>query len=452
MPPPPDQIPPPHADPVRPGMSDGPVRRALKNAGWLLAGKGVGAVFSLIYMGLVARSLGAEMFGIFALVLAYVQGIAALAKFESWQTVIRFGAHHMEAKQPEALRRVLNFSMYLDLGSAVVGAAIGVIGVSIIGPHVGWSAQTQTVAAYSCLLLLFNIRGTPLGILRLYNRFDIAALAEAVLPSFRLIGALLAWALGATVASYMAVWVVAELITAWAIWIAALRELRQQDPEVHRASLFSLRGVRCENTGLWSFAWTTNLDFSLKQVWKHLPVLVVGWSVDAVAAGGFRIASNLINGLSKPSMALAWALFPELARLSVSDPSQIRDVVRKTTLASAIAGAVALIAAFVLGEYAIWLLGGDAFVFIYPVLILLAVAAMVELCGLTLESALVALGFPGAMLIIRSLVGLSYAILLFTLVPLYGIYGAAYVAILMAVLLLLLVLVKFALISPRSVQ
>ncbi|MEM8775613.1 MAG: oligosaccharide flippase family protein [Pseudomonadota bacterium] len=422
---------------------DGPVRRALKNAVWLLAGKGVGGVFSLVYMGLVARSLGAEQFGIFALILAYVQAIAALAKFESWQTVIRYGAAHLEENRPQSLRRILNFSMFLDAGSALVGAIIGIIGVYIIGPLLGWSETEETIAAYSCVLLLFNIRGTPLGILRLFDRFDIAAFSEAVLPSVRLVGALIAWSINASVFSYMLVWVLAELITAVAIWWAALRELRIQKPEVRSASAFDVKGVREENEGLWPFAWTTNLDFSFKQVWKHLPVLIVGWSVDAIAAGGFRIASNLVNALSKPSMALAWAVFPELAKLKVTDPEQIKYVVKKTTLASTLAGGIALVLMFALGRQALWVLGGDEFLFAYPIVLMLAVAAMLELCGLTLESAIVALGFPGAMLIIRTMVGIAYAILLFTMVPAFGIHGGGAAAICASAFLLLLIILKF---------
>ncbi|MEP5761865.1 MAG: oligosaccharide flippase family protein [Litoreibacter sp.] len=428
----------------------GPVRRALRNAGWLLAGKGLGGVFSLIYMGLVARSLGVEQFGIFALILAYVQSIAALAKFESWQTVIRFGAQHLEANQHSKLRRVLNFSTFLDIGSALVGALVGVIGVFIIGPHLGWSHSEQTIAAYACILLLFNIRGTPIGILRLFDRFDIAAGAEAVLPSMRLVGALLAWFIGASVFSYLLVWVVAELITAVAIWWAALRELRLKTPQVQRGPLFDVTGVRHENERLWSFAWTTNLDFSLKQVWKHLPVLAVGWWVDAVAAGGFRIASNLVNAVGKPSSVLAWAIFPELARLKVTEPDQIGVVVRKISIASALVGVFALLLTLVFGRQALWALGGDGYDFAYVIMILLAVAAAIELCGLTLESAIVALGYPGSILTIRTIVAATYAVSLTTMVPVFGLYGAAYTAIVATTVLLGLILLKFRSIS-RSV-
>lgn len=427
----------------------GPVRRTIRNAGWLLAGKGVGGVFSLIYMGLVARSLGVEQFGIFALILSYVQAISALAKFESWKTVIRYGAEHLEKSRFAPLRRILNFSTFLDLGSATVGAIVGVIGVYIAGPLLGWSADEETIAAYACILLLFNIRGTPLGILRLYDRFDIAAYAEAVIPSIRLIGALLAWIIFPSVFTYLLVWVAAEVFTAVVIWWAALRELRKKSPDVLALSLWNLEGVRKENVGLWPFAWTSNIDFSLKQVWLHLPVLIVGWAVDAVAAGGFRIAANLVNGLSKPSAALALAVFPELAKLNVTEPHRIRTVVRKTTLVSAAVGLAALTLMIIFGRLALWVLGGEDFTFAYPILIMLAVAATIDLVGLTLESAIVAMGFPGAMLTIRAIVGAAYTALLFSMVPLFGIYGGGGSAIAAAVILLALVFWKFTDISKR---
>ena len=44
--------------------------RILANTGWLLGGKGVGAVLSLAYLAIVTRTLGVADFGRFALVLS----------------------------------------------------------------------------------------------------------------------------------------------------------------------------------------------------------------------------------------------------------------------------------------------------------------------------------------------------------------------------------------------
>ena len=58
--------------------------RVIKNLGWLLAGKGFGAVLSLFYLALVTRLLGPAGFGSFTLILVTAQVASAFVSFESW--------------------------------------------------------------------------------------------------------------------------------------------------------------------------------------------------------------------------------------------------------------------------------------------------------------------------------------------------------------------------------
>jgi hypothetical protein len=63
-----------------PNLRDAP--RALvsvaQNFGWMLASRGVSAVFSLVYLAIVTRSLGVEGFGKFALITGAAQLLANL--------------------------------------------------------------------------------------------------------------------------------------------------------------------------------------------------------------------------------------------------------------------------------------------------------------------------------------------------------------------------------------
>lgn len=198
---------------IKARQGEGPVKRAIRNAGWLLAGKGVGGIFSLVYLALAARSLGAEPFGVFALILSYGQAVSNLAQFQSWQTLVRYGAVHVAAGQHDKLGRVICFTALLDLGAASTGAVLGVAGVYLIGAQFGWSDSEQTLAMLFSISLLFGLRGTPTGILRLFDRFDLAAYAETVLPAMRLAGALVAWMTGASILGYLVAWSLAELVT-----------------------------------------------------------------------------------------------------------------------------------------------------------------------------------------------------------------------------------------------
>src|SRR5690606_20967759 len=105
------------------GASDG-FARILANTGWLLGGKGVGAVLSLAYLAIVTRTLGVADFGRFALVLSAANVIKTLVSFDSWQIVVRYGQPHLAAGKGDALNRVLRFCILIDLGSALAGGVI----------------------------------------------------------------------------------------------------------------------------------------------------------------------------------------------------------------------------------------------------------------------------------------------------------------------------------------
>lgn len=421
--------------------SEGPIRRAIRNAGWLLAGKGTGGVFSLVYLALTARSLGAEEFGIFALILSYGQAVTSLAQFQSWQTVVRYGAQHEAAQEPGKLMRIIVFATLLDFGAAAVGTLLAIAGVYLIGGEFEWTASDKNMAALFCLSLLFGVRGAPTGVLRLFDRFDLAAYAETVLPTMRLIGALIAWASGASIASYLTAWAVAEVVTTLAIWWASLREIRRRFKEPVTGS--RIRGVISENQGLWAFAWSTNINTSLNLFWKQFPVLVVGWAVDAVAAGGFRIASQLVGALNKPTIALARAIYPEFAKLAVADISLIHKTVLRACLIGAAAGGIVLLLVLVFGRGVLELIAGEDHLFVFPVLLILTVAAVFDLSGVAIEPALVALGRPGTVLRVRGITSILFAAVLMWAVDVYGSLGAAVTTVGASMLLLVLLYSAF---------
>jgi len=416
-------------------QGEGPVKRAIRNAGWLLAGKGVGGIFSLVYLALAARSLGAEQFGVFALILSYGQAISNLAQFQSWQTLVRYGAVHEAAGDHDKLARVMRFTALLDLGAALAGAVLGVAGVYLVGAQFGWSDSEQTLAMLFSISLLFGLRGTPTGILRLFDRFDLAAYAETVLPAMRLAGALVAWMTGASIFGYLVAWSLAELVTTAAIWWASLREVSRRRTGRTPDKGPRLRGVAHENPDIWKFAWATNITTSLSLVWKQFPVLAVGWALDSVAAGGLKIATQLAGALHKPTLALARSVYPELAKLAVTGPEEIRRVVSRASVAAGLAGMLALAIVAALGQFALQLVGGDAYLFAYSVLVVLTLAAAFELCGVAIEPALVALGRPGQVLIVRVIVAAIYVALLIWMVQVFGLIGAAWANVCSSVML-----------------
>src|SRR3546814_12814764 len=76
-----------------------------------------------------------------------------------------------------------------DWSSDVCSSDLAALATFLLGPYFGWSRELSLQALAYCAVILLTIRSTPIGILRLFDRFDAGALAETMIPIGRMIGA-----------------------------------------------------------------------------------------------------------------------------------------------------------------------------------------------------------------------------------------------------------------------
>ena len=400
--------------------------RMSRNIAWGLGSRGFNSVAGIVYLALAARTLGPESFGEFVLILTYGQMIANFIQFQSWKAVIRYGALHGAAERPDRLKRLFGFTATLDFGSALVGALIAAVGAPLIAPVFDWTPDQQGSAALFGAALLLTTGATPTGMLRLFNRFDLVAYAEAVGPLMRLGGSIVAWIAGAQVQTFLIIWASAAIAQALVQWIAAV--------VVNRSRLAfgrtPFRQAVEENEGVWRFMLQTNVSNSVATFWMQLGTLAVGAVAGPADAGAFRLAQRIAKGIVRPVRPVTVALYPELTRLVAKDDhAQLRKVVvRVTIIAAALAFLVVLVTA-IAGREILGLIAGEEFKFAYAFLIILSVATAIDLAGFAFEPLQDAHGRAGTVLRARLVAATAYAILIAILLPWLGGQGAAIAAI-----------------------
>jgi len=404
------------------GKQRGVFARMARNVGWLAGSRGFIGILSIGYLAIAARALGPKRFGEFALVLTYGQLIANVVQFQSWKGVIRFGAAHLAAGNRDGLARLFGFTATLDAASTIVGTAIAVGGVQVAAPILHWPAELRLPAAvFGCIVLLAS-GGTPSGMLRLFDRFDLQAFTEAIGPIVRFAGSAVAWAAGWPTVGFLAVWGAATILQTLAQWIAVVAIHGSRLTFGRAAFMQALR----ENRRLWRFMIQTNLSNSLGLFWMQLGTLAVGAVSGPVQAGGFRIANRIAKGLVKPVETITRALYPELARLiATNDHLTARKVLTRLTW---IAAALALTAVLIIGlagATILRLIAGESFEFAHGFLFLLSLAAAIDLVGFALEPFHSAHGRSGRILRSRAIGAALYGILLALLLPTIGPEGAA---------------------------
>ncbi|MEV5033750.1 lipopolysaccharide biosynthesis protein [Sphingobium sp. LMC3-1-1.1] len=397
--------------------------RILANTGWLLGGKGVGAVLSLAYLAIVTRTLGVADFGRFALVLSAANVIKTLVSFDSWQIVVRYGQPHLASGEGDALNRVLRFCILIDLGSALAGGLIAAFIILAFGPLMELSAGMGWQTWIFCMVMMITIRSSPTGVLRLFDRFDSGAFAETMIPVGRMIGAGLAWVLMPDITGFLIAWGAAELLCAISYWWLALRVGGKRLGSWRAGRALDARG---ENPGIVGFLTATNLQTTLSSVGQQVAVLVVGLFVGPAGAGLYRLANQLANSLTKISSLLSRSIFVELSRTHSSHGHEaLGTLFRRTNRLALVAGAVIIALILTIGHPLLGLIAGKAFLPAYPLLLLLGIAACIDLVGVSYRPLLMATDRASLSLRITLVsTGLLLAMQA-ALLPIYGTVGAA---------------------------
>ena len=396
--------------------------RILANTGWLLGGKGVGAVLSLAYLAIVTRTLGVADFGRFALVLSAANVIKALVSFDSWQIVVRYGQPHLTAGNGDALNRVLRFCILIDLASALAGAAVAGAIILLFGPALGLEPGMGVEVWLFSLLMMITIRSSPTGVLRLFDRFDSAAFAETMIPVGRMIGAVAAWLLMPGITGFLLAWAFAELLCALSYWFLALRVGGDRIGNWRAGRALD---ARRENPGIIGFLTATNLQTSLGSIGQQVAVLIVGGFVGPAGAGLYRLANQLANSLTKISSLLSRSIFVELSRTSAQGTEALGALFRRTNRLALVAGAVIIALILTIGYPLLGLIAGADFLPAYPLLLMLGMSACIDLAGVSYRPLLMATNRAGLSLRISFLSTLLLLGLQSALLPIYGTKGAA---------------------------
>lgn len=395
-------------------ISHSPLRRVFQSTVWLLGGKGFGAICSLIYLAILARTLGLKGFGHFSLIFGTAQAMIAVAGFQTWRAVVRYGSEHVHNQAWGRLGRLGMLCGILDAAGAVAGCLLAFVLIYGFANALDLNPAYIDTAFWFCCAMVWALVSAPTGIVRALNRFDMAVYVEAVVPLGRVLAAVAIWQTGPSVGRFLFAWAAIDILEAVCYWAMA----RRLSPQAIRPRyLGQWRQALAENPGIIRFIFATYGSTLLDAVVKFGPLLAVGGLVGTRAAGLYRMASQLAQAMSKLNILLTRAVYAEVARVRVvADSIAFRKLAVQVSLIAAGAGAVVIAAAFGFGRQLLALIGGGDFQRGAEILVPLAVAASFELASVAFEPVLQSIGKAGRSLIARSL---SVMVLLLATAMLY---------------------------------
>ncbi len=415
-----------------PKAAPGIVRRIYTNLGLLLGGKAAAGLISLIYLFMATRMLGPVQYGELVLLNSFVTLIGGLIAFPAWHAIVRYGVGGRTADEHAKLIRLLRFAGAIEIVAGIVAVASAAIFAPLLGPRLGWSAETQALALPFSFAVLATVRTTPAGFLQLIKRFDLLGLHQIVTPVMRLIGTFLVYAMDWGLRGFVIAWLVAALVECVSLWIIGIIFARRHFGE--RALLGAVEDVRHEHDGLMPFMLTANADILLSELAGRITPLIMGWVLGPAAAGLYAVAHRTTIVIAQPAQILGQAVYAELTRLVSGGGSgqAVRQALIKCIGIALVPAVPLLIILMLFSNPIATLVAGPDFVGAAGIMVCLGVARVIAISGPPTSAALIALGRPARSLVSNLVTSLGLLPALPLLTSLWGLAGAGVHAVIQA--------------------
>jgi O-antigen/teichoic acid export membrane protein len=396
----------------------GPMRRVFRNFALLLRGRGIAAVLLLGATAFMARALGPVEFGIVILMQTYVLLIRGLLNVKQFQGIIRYGVPALDAQDTQTLRRLIDVSRRIDVRSSLAATVVAVGLAPLLGPLLGMSSdQGMLLAAYS-LVLLSSGTMTAVGLLRLFDRFEILGHKETIGPGIRFFGAAGAWYLNSAFVTYIGILAVSYLAENFYVSWQGRRVYRQHlDLAAEPRDNGHAAAKMADFPGLKNFLWVTYWQSNIDLIPKHVSVMLAGNLLGASDAGLLRLARQFSTLLAKPAVLIRQVVFLDLTRSWNQGSADFKLVAYRTAALGGAVGAIFVLAGYFFGDVLIQTIVGAEFVAAAPVLTLLLLAGTFELATSSLRSATYAIGHASKVLRLSVVSALIY-LTLFTVLSL----------------------------------
>jgi O-antigen/teichoic acid export membrane protein len=304
---------------LREWFQDGFFQSLFRNVGVLWGGDAVARLLLFVSTVLTARALGAEQFGTLVLVQTYAKILGTVVNFQSWQAVIKFGAEALAQRRQEDLKGIIRIGCLLDIISALLGTASALCVVHWVGQWVGWSEEVTRMAGFYSLVILLNGTGTPVGIIRLFDRFRLFATQRFLTGCLKLTGVALAYYCGAGLWEYAVIWMVADALAYALLLVFGYYLLHQEG--IRKWWRHPIREWR----PFFAFACWTNLASTVDIPVQMLDVFIVSSLASLEAVGVYKIFKQVSDVLTKPVDPVYQVIYPQFASM-IAAAQEIRAV------------------------------------------------------------------------------------------------------------------------------
>lgn len=268
----------------------------------IFGGDAFASLLSIFSISFITKSLGMEKYGFIILIQGIVSLIDGIFNFQSWQGIIKF--FPIVKNDEKELKTLIKFSYILDLLTAFLAFFIIFVFNSLIGNFYNFTREERIVLIIFSLYIIFNIQGTPIGILRSFDRFDYLRNQRVIVAIFNFILLGIGFLLKLSIFYFIEVYFLTNVLNSFLLNYFATKELKRRKIKGIFKEKFSF------NKEFFKFTCLTNFNSSLDIPIQYFDNLLIGKMLSLEQLGVYKICKTIAVVLDKVGTPLYQTLYP----------------------------------------------------------------------------------------------------------------------------------------------
>lgn len=165
------------------------------------------------------------------------------------------------------------------------------------------------MASVFSISILFHLAGTPIGVLRLLDRFDLLTAQNVITSGVSLVGSTVVYAMGGGIWGFLVLLLLSSLLSSLLMWGMAFTAMRERGLAAHwRAPVGKWKPF--VRFSMWRYL-SSAFDIPVKQ----LDVIIVSTVISLEATGIYRIIKQVLGVLGLWTGPVYQAVFPQFATM-----------------------------------------------------------------------------------------------------------------------------------------
>jgi len=401
----------------------------------LISGDAFVSVLNIISTAIIINAIGLEQNGMILMIQTYALFFDQAFNFKSFQALIKYLSITLHNKDIKNTKSYINQSLFLDFITAMIATIVGFICLDFVINLMGWNPSIKIYITIYLITIIFNLSGTCIGILRIFNKYNYITYINVSAGVFRfllfligLIGKLNFTYFLATEICYSIMKNLLYMIFSYKV----LRENLLQDFYKFKLKL---------DKSFFMFNLYSNITLTIDLPVGTLTTFIINKYLGFEMISIYKIFEKIGSLLGRLSEPLNQIIYPELNNLvSRNDKNSAKKLVRNLVLG--IGGFGLCIMIFMVLTYKLWL---GIFIPNYEVYILSLIIYMMFIIFVNVTSSVhslfLALGYIKYSFPIVLVINIVYSIIIVPIVKIYMLNGVILVLFLQSVMVILAKLV-----------